>query len=93
MNAAVRKSAHVFVYGFMGVILYALIPGRKLLYAWGCVAVIAMLDEWHQMYVPGRTPSVMDVVLDSAAALLCMLVVAVWRRNRQRAQKRLSEKS
>jgi VanZ family protein len=33
-------------------------------------------DEWHQSYVPGRSPDVRDVVADTVGAVLAMLVVA-----------------
>lgn len=42
--------------------------------------VIAALDEWHQVYVPGRDPSLFDVLLDLAGVvgllLLCWLGTA-----------------
>ena len=29
-----------------------------------CVLVYAISDEWHQSYVPGRSPAIKDVILD-----------------------------
>ena len=44
--------------------------------AWAMSTLVASLDEWHQTYLPGRTGTVHDVVLDSAAALVAQ--VAIW---------------
>lgn len=37
----------------------------------------ALLDEWHQSFVPGREPDVLDVVADVVGASLGALVHAV----------------
>ncbi|MHB1323646.1 MAG: VanZ family protein [Coriobacteriia bacterium] len=39
-------------------------------------------DEFHQSFVPGRTPDVMDWVIDTAGALSAALAVLVWRLRR-----------
>lgn len=36
------------------------------------------LDEWHQSWVPGRTPSVLDWVADGIGAGLACAAVALW---------------
>jgi VanZ family protein len=37
-------------------------------------ALVASLDEWHQTFIPSRTGTYKDVLLDSAAAL-CVQVL------------------
>ena len=66
----VRKTAHMTEYFLLAVSvsfpLYVYrLRGWKLLLAAGlfCVA-FAGLDEWHQSFVPGRTPSPRDVLID-----------------------------
>ena len=49
---------------------------------WGVVAItIAVLygisDEYHQSLVPGRAATVLDVVVDSAGAVLAVVAVTV----------------
>ena len=45
-------------------------------------ALVASLDEWHQSFIPSRTGSVRDVLLDSAAALGALIGLFLWlRRN------------
>ena len=44
----------------------------------GLIAVmVAVADEIHQAYVPGRNASVYDVLLDVVGILLCLFVI--WR--------------
>jgi VanZ family protein len=33
-------------------------------------AAIGLLDEWHQMFIPGRTAEINDFLADAAGALL-----------------------
>jgi VanZ family protein len=80
MNAIVRKSAHMLTFGLLGVLFYRVIRRRSIDYAWFCATLIAALDEWHQSFVPGRTPLLQDVVLDSFAAFLFLTIFANWRR-------------
>jgi len=58
-------------------------PWRAMVRAWsGRAAILALLtavtvasmDEWHQMFLPGRTGTVRDIALDSMAAAFVQLV-------------------
>ena len=46
-------------------------------------ALVACLDEWHQTYLPSRTGSLRDVLLDSTAALVAQLVIFLFLKARQ----------
>lgn len=85
----IRKLAHateyaVFVMLLCGVWLDAR-RKRKVsaLFAWGTATVYAATDEFHQLFVPGRSGQVKDVLLDSCGAavgvLILMLVAALIR--------------
>lgn len=54
-------------------------------------ALVAASDEFHQSFVPGRTPTVRDVGIDLLGALLALgvleLGLALWRRHRRQAQR------
>jgi hypothetical protein len=50
-------------------------PERAAAWAWLFVTLYAASDEFHQHFVPGRTASVWDVLLDSTAAAVVLLVV------------------
>lgn len=41
-------------------------------------ALVGVLDEWHQSFVPGRTVSALDWTADVLGALLGALLVVIW---------------
>jgi VanZ family protein len=41
-------------------------------------AMVASLDEWHQSYIPSRTGTYKDVLLDSSAALIAQIAILVF---------------
>jgi VanZ family protein len=47
-------------------------------------AAYATTDEFHQSFVPGRTASVYDVMIDTSGAFVALTVAAVWRKLRGR---------
>lgn len=77
-----RKLAHFSEYACMGILLYVLWSqwirrGRKrylLIVLW--VFCSAALDEFHQLFVPGRYGSFADVLLDTCGGTFGMLLCA-----------------
>jgi VanZ family protein len=75
-SANFDKVVHLAVYALLGaLILRALAGGRRSGVTWSAVllsVIIATLygitDEWHQSFVPSRTPDAMDVVADLIGA-------------------------
>ncbi|MCL6558611.1 MAG: VanZ family protein [Firmicutes bacterium] len=67
-----RKGAHVVIYGALGMALAAALgsagPGvrRCRVLAGVILVLVAVLDEWHQTFVPGRTGRMADVLVDLA---------------------------
>jgi VanZ family protein len=41
-------------------------------------AMVASLDEWHQSYIPSRTGTYKDVILDSSAALIAQIAILIF---------------
>ncbi len=78
----IRKLAHFSEYFLLGLFLYCFIrtltERRKLtfLLAFLISVLYAMLDEWHQAFVPGRGPGIKDVMIDGAGAF-CGVFFAV----------------
>lgn len=73
-NYFIRKCAHFFAYLVLGmVVLFAMrkmgVSGRKGILLAFCV-VYAISDEWHQGFNRGRTPKLMDILIDSSGSLL-----------------------
>jgi VanZ family protein len=82
---AARKCAHMIEYAVLALLLWRAVRntpvlGAKMLVAFGAVmlgcALFAASDEFHQTFVKSRTPSVRDVLLDIAGAILGLLVGA-----------------
>ena len=73
LNYSVRKSAHVFEYFVLGVLALNVFDAfnvkRKVLFAIMLCILYASSDEFHQLFT-GRTASVTDVLLDSAASIV-----------------------
>ena len=78
----VRKLAHFGEYAVLGTLwllcLYSFF--RKKVYsflAFAICALIGIIDEIIQLFVPGRVGSISDVLLDSSGALFAILIVTL----------------
>jgi VanZ family protein len=66
------SSAHVFVFGMLAA-LWARALGQRRhawFFAFGATALYALSDEFHQSFVPGRTPDPIDVLCDGLGAFI-----------------------
>ena len=79
----IRKSGHFLGYGFIGLAWlrawWFTLP-RSHFFPDACLAVlgtalVASCDEWHQTFLPNRTGTVSDVLLDCTGALILELIV------------------
>ena len=76
----VRKAAHFFVYTVLGILLYwDFIPScgsvrKKVGWVWAAGTAYAVSDEIHQLFVPGRSGQVRDVLLDSVGVAAGILL-------------------
>ncbi|HEX9163042.1 MAG TPA: VanZ family protein [Thermoanaerobaculia bacterium] len=78
----VRKTVHVLAYGLAAYLDFRAVRGsahgwtlRWSLAAVALAVVVASLDEWHQAYVPGRTGTPLDVVIDACGATLAQIAL------------------
>jgi VanZ family protein len=85
-HSLVRKSAHLIEYAILGMLTAraqsdagAPLPRSVMLRTLAYCAVYAMLDEAHQTFVPSRTGSPIDVIVDTTGATLGTLLFAGWR--------------
>ncbi len=81
---AVKKAGHVLGYGLLGLAYWRglRMHRRRVLAAWVFAVIYAATDEFHQSFVAGRHPSIVDVLLfdGGGAALALALGARVWRR-------------
>lgn len=76
-----RKLAHFTEFFVLGSVAFYVL--RR--YSWALLLGIgsAIADEVHQMFVPGRTPQVMDVMIDSAGVAFALLCIYIFFRVRE----------
>ncbi|MBL8098626.1 MAG: VanZ family protein [Anaerolineales bacterium] len=71
----VKKSAHGIGYGLLALSYLHALPKRNYFLAWLLALLYSATDEFHQSFVPGRNPSVIDVlVFDNIGAMVALLI-------------------
>jgi len=87
-NFAARKCAHMFEYFVLYLLLRhstSLTCIRSKSYIPFCLTVsYAMTDEFHQCFVPGRSATYKDVMVDSLGAFIAWALVLLWQELRSR---------
>src|SRR5205814_5676185 len=85
-HAVLRKSGHFIGYFTLSVLLFrswrATFPrlSTRWCLQWATVALLStslvtMLDEWHQTFLPSRTGTFRDVILDSSAGFVAQIAL------------------
>jgi VanZ family protein len=82
-----RKSGHVIGYAVLSLLFFRawritlpVAGGVRWSMVWARIAffmaaLVASLDEWHQTFLPSRTGTIQDVILDSCAALIAQILL------------------
>jgi VanZ family protein len=50
----------------------------RLAIAWAIAVFYGVSDEWHQSFVPGRTPDLYDVFADAIGAFAAVIGAGAW---------------
>ena len=88
IHHVIRKSGHFLGYGFIGLAWlrawwFTLPRSRFVQDAFLALlgtALVASCDEWHQSFLPNRTGSPWDVLLDCTGAITLQLIVYAFMR-------------
>lgn len=91
LHFLVRKSAHLTEYGIFSLLIYASLMGtddytwhaRTASWSVAIAGLYSLTDEFHQRFVPGRTPALHDCAIDTAGALVGIAGVYGWARLRR----------
>jgi VanZ family protein len=83
MHFLARKAGHFLEYSLLGVLAahaFASSPRAAIRDRWFLISAIlvivyALLDEYHQSFVPSRTASVFDSFVDMAGGMAALLVI------------------
>ena len=83
-NWYARKMAHVSLFGLLAVAVQRILKKNQYsyLFAWIFVTAYGLSDEWHQMFVPNRSPHLSDVAIDSTGAFLALAIVYLFFQSR-----------
>ena len=84
IHALLRKAAHVIEYFILGVLLFRAFRGgsnESFNWRWSLLSITVVVlwaasDEFHQLFVPTRTASAMDVGIDTAGGIFGQVVSA-----------------
>lgn len=77
----VRKTAHATEYAILAVLLfftmgtYGITESKQIILANLLTVVYATTDEFHQLFVSGRSGRITDVMIDTAGALVGTLLI------------------
>ena len=88
----IRKLGHLTEYAILAALLWRALRGGTrwqmkmsilFLAAWGACAIFAASDEFHQSFVPSRTASPHDVIIDICGALVGLAICAAFARRKE----------
>lgn len=81
LSYIVRKIAHFTEYFILGLLIYHLvkqyrgISKTEIIWMILFCVIYAMSDEFHQVFIGGRSPKVFDVIIDSLGSSLSILIL------------------
>jgi VanZ family protein len=83
----IRKAAHFSEYAIFALLAaraLARSSQRLLRHGWFLISLLmvisyALVDEFHQSFVPSRTASIYDSLIDTSGGLSALLLYALWR--------------
>lgn len=82
-NHIIRKLAHVFIYFVFSILLISMLrqyrfkKSKKYLLTLLICLLYAITDEWHQNFVVGRGPGLLDVAIDLVGILISLIIFSV----------------
>lgn len=99
IHMTTRKIAHFLEYALLGILAARAFRGsprealraRWFLVSLVLVVVYALIDEYHQSFVPSRSGSIYDSLIDMAGGLTALIVVS--RRDRSSLRRRRASNS
>jgi VanZ family protein len=85
LDKILEKGGHTLEYAVLASLLWLAMGQRRPVLAWAVAVIYAISDEYHQSFVPGRTPDPVDALFDAMGAALALLAwwgLLRWRRSR-----------
>ncbi len=74
----IRKLAHLFEYFVLGILMFNCLKGynikRIILISLVLCSIYAITDEIHQLYIPGRSGNLIDVMIDAVGSVIGIIL-------------------
>lgn len=77
----VRKSAHIILFCFLSILCFVVIYELKrnvkisTLVSFSITFIYACMDEIHQLFIPGRSGKINDVLIDSIGVIMGLIFI------------------
>lgn len=87
----IRKVAHFFMYFVLGILWMNLLKehrislGKQVIYSLLFCIIYACSDEFHQLFVPGRSGNIIDTMIDTTGSLCSILPIYLFKKYRNKA--------
>lgn len=82
-ESVIRKIAHFCIYTLVGFLLMALVStydleeNKRIRISLGIGILYATSDEIHQLFIPGRSGQITDIILDSMGVIIGILFLLI----------------
>ncbi len=92
----VRKGAHIFAYFVLGILTFNALRrinlsrfkfNRPAVLSIIVCALYAASDEFHQLFISGRSGEIRDIMIDSCAAMVGVFIISIFVRILQKSKK------
>lgn len=89
VSLIVRKCAHVSEFFILGILVINLISKYNVKYSYLISFIVCVLyassDEFHQLFVPGRSGQVTDIFIDMIGTIFSLLVMYLFNKFRKKS--------
>lgn len=91
LTYVIRKTAHMSEYAILFLLIYyglhKTITNKSILATSLFITFIyACSDEFHQLFIPGRSGQFKDVLIDTSGALIMLLIIYIWQKKKSTAR-------
>ena len=88
LSFMIRKTAHMSEYAILLLFIYyglykTITYKYQLLISLLITFIYACSDEFHQLFIPGRSGQFMDVLIDTSGALIMLLIIYLWQKRKK----------
>lgn len=88
LSFMIRKIAHMSEYAILLLFIYyglykTITYKYQLLISLLITFIYACSDEFHQLFIPGRSGQFIDILIDTSGALIMLLIIYLWQKRKK----------